>query len=215
MILTAAPARPPSRARARCHRLACHDRAELVDPATAPPRSPFACSTRSRRPRPPLPAEDGQCPGGVVDGEPEAPLRVQAAPRPQVSQRRTRSRPRTLKFSFERYKGAGPRNCRPGSASGDRRSLTVRFHLTEPGRLHYLLRTTPPRAVSSSPRSTSPRWGTRDSASTHRRRPYKFVSHKPGVEVVLEANADTGGTRRTSQRVTMKSVPRGPRGWRC
>ena len=45
--------------------------------------------------------------------------------------------------------------------------------------------------------------------------PYKFVSHIPGIELVMEANEGYWRKMPSVKRLVFKSVPDAPPGWLC
>jgi peptide/nickel transport system substrate-binding protein len=117
-----------------------------------------------------------------------------------------------VKFSFERYKGAGAKELALRVRQVDVVDpLTVRFVLKEPWPdFMTFCGTTATAAGIVLPKKYITRVGD-DAFRKHPigAGPYKFVSHNPGVEVVLEAN--TGYWRRVPsvKRLVMKSVPEG------
>jgi len=117
-----------------------------------------------------------------------------------------------VKFSFERYKGAGAKELGLRVRQVDVVDpLTVRFVLKEPWPdFMTFYGTTASAAGIVVPKKYVTRVGD-DGFRKHPigAGPYKFVSHNPGVEVVLEAN--TGYWRRVPsvKRLVMKSVPEG------
>src|SRR5438445_6034649 len=117
-----------------------------------------------------------------------------------------------VKFSFERYRGAGFKEFETrmqGVEIGD--PLTVRFVLKEPWpdfMTYY--GTTATAAGLVVPK----KYLTQVGDDGFRKQPigagpYRFVSHTPGVEVVLEANAGYWRRVPTVKRLVMKSVPEG------
>src|SRR5437899_1928438 len=117
-----------------------------------------------------------------------------------------------VKFSFERYKGAGAREL----ASRVRQveivdPLTVRFVLKEPWPdFMTFYGTTATAAGIVVPK----KYLTQVGDDGFRKQPigvgpYRFVSHTPGVEVVLEANPGYWRRVPTVKRLVMKSVPEG------
>jgi peptide/nickel transport system substrate-binding protein len=115
-----------------------------------------------------------------------------------------------VKFSFERYKGAGAKLLHDRVAQVEVVSpQVVRFHLKEPWpdfMTYY--GTTATAAGLVVPKKYLTQVGD-EGFKKHPigAGPYKFVSHKPGIEVVLEAN--TGYWRRVPnvKTLVMKSVP--------
>jgi peptide/nickel transport system substrate-binding protein len=117
-----------------------------------------------------------------------------------------------VKFSFERYKGAGAREMQERVRQVEIVDpLVVRFHLKEawPDFMTFY-GTTATAAGLVVPR----KYMTQVGEEAFRRAPigagpYKFVSHTPGVDVVLEAF--TGHWRKVPsvKRLVMKSVPEG------
>ena len=115
-----------------------------------------------------------------------------------------------VKFSFERYKGAGAKELQGRVREVEVVDpLTVRFHLKEawPDFMTFY-GTTATAAGIVVPKKYLTQVGD-DGFLKHPigTGPYKFVGHKPGVEVVLEAN--TGYWRRVPsiKTLVMKSVP--------
>ena len=115
-----------------------------------------------------------------------------------------------VKFSFERYKGAGAKLLQERVRQVEVVDpLTVRFHLKEawPDFMTFY-GTTASAAGIVVPKRYLQQVGD-DGFTKHPigAGPFKFVSHKPGVEVVLEAY--TGHWRKTPniKRLVMKSVP--------
>jgi peptide/nickel transport system substrate-binding protein len=115
-----------------------------------------------------------------------------------------------VKFSFERYKGAGAKEFQARVRQVEIVDpLTVRFHLKEiwPDFMTFY-GTTATAAGIVVPKKYLTQVGD-DGFKKHPigAGPYKFVSHKPGIEVVLEANP--GYWRRVPNVKTwvMKSVP--------
>jgi peptide/nickel transport system substrate-binding protein len=117
-----------------------------------------------------------------------------------------------VKFSFERYKGAGAGELHARVRQVELvDAATVRFHLKEPWPdFMTFYGTTATAAGLVVPR----KYVTQVGDDGFRRHPigagpYRFVSHTPGVEVVLEAF--TGYWRRVPnvRRLVMKSVPEG------
>jgi peptide/nickel transport system substrate-binding protein len=117
-----------------------------------------------------------------------------------------------VKFSFDRYKGAGAKELQARVQQVQILDpLTVRFHLKEPWPdFMTFYGTTATAAGTVVPK----KYVTQVGEEGFRKHPigagpYKFVSHTPGVEVMLEAYA--GYWRRTPsiKRLIMKSVPDG------
>jgi peptide/nickel transport system substrate-binding protein len=117
-----------------------------------------------------------------------------------------------VKFSYERYRGAGAKELQARIRQVDVVDpLTVRFQLKEPWPdFMTFYGTTATAAGIVVPKKYVTQVGD-DGFLKHPigAGPYKFVSHRPGVEVVLEAN--TGYWRRVPsvKRLVMKSVPEG------
>ncbi len=117
-----------------------------------------------------------------------------------------------VKFSFERYKGAGAKELRARVQRVEILDpLTARFTLKEPWPdFMTFYGTTATAAGIVLPKKYLEQVGD-DGFRKHPigAGPYKFVSHKPGVEVVLEAY--TGYWRHVPhvKRLIMKSVPEG------
>jgi peptide/nickel transport system substrate-binding protein len=115
-----------------------------------------------------------------------------------------------VKFSFERYKGAGAKELSTRVRQVEILDpLTVRFHLKEPWPdFMTFYGTTASAAGLVVPKKYLTQVGD-DGFRKHPigAGPYKFVSHKPGIEVVLEAY--TGYWRKVPhiKRIVMKSVP--------
>ena len=117
-----------------------------------------------------------------------------------------------VKFSFERYKGAASKELQARVRQVEVVDpLTVRFHLKEawPDFMTFYGTT-----ASAAGLVLPKKYLTQVGDEGFRKHPigagpYKFVSHKPGVEVVLEAY--TGHWRRVPniKRFIMKSVPEG------
>src|SRR5256712_3089964 len=117
-----------------------------------------------------------------------------------------------VKFSFERYKGAGARELSARVRQVDIVDpLTVRFVLKEPWPdFMTFYGTTATAAGIVVPK----KYLTQVGDDGFRKQPigagpYRFVSHTPGVEVVLEANAGYWRRVPTVKRLVMKSVPEG------
>ncbi|OLC17188.1 MAG: hypothetical protein AUH29_02785 [Candidatus Rokubacteria bacterium 13_1_40CM_69_27] len=116
------------------------------------------------------------------------------------------------KFSFERYQGAGARELRSRVQRVEVLDpLTVRFHLKEPWPdFMTFFGTTATAAGIVVPKKYLEQVGD-DGFRRHPigAGPYKFVSHTPGIEVVLDAY--TGYWRHAPyvKRLIMKSVPEG------
>ncbi len=117
-----------------------------------------------------------------------------------------------VKFSFERYRGAGAKEIQARVQRVDIVDpLTVRFYLKEPWPdFMTFYGTTATAAGIVVPK----KYVTQVGDEGFRRHPigagpYRFVSHKPGIEVVVEAY--TGYWRRVPsvKRFVMKSVPEG------
>src|SRR3989442_15726742 len=120
--------------------------------------------------------------------------------------------PEDVKFSFERYKGAGARELTARVRQVEIvDALTVRFHLKEPWPdFMTFYGTTATAAGIVVPKKYLIQVGD----DGFRKQPigagaYKFVSHTPGVDVVLEANPGYWRRVPTVKRLVMKSVPEG------
>ena len=117
-----------------------------------------------------------------------------------------------VKFSFERYKGAGGRALQERVRQLEIvDSLTVRFHLKEPWPDFLTFYGTSATAAGIVvPKKYMTQVGD-DGFKKHPigAGPYKFVSHTPGVEVVLEAYPGYWRHAPHVKRLTMKSVPDG------
>ena len=117
-----------------------------------------------------------------------------------------------VKFSFERYKGAGAKELNARVRLVETVDpLTVRFHLKEPWPdFMTFYGTTATAAGIVVPK----RYLVQVGDDQFRKQPigagpYKFVSHTPGVEVVLEAYPGYWRRVQTVKRLIMKSVPEG------
>jgi peptide/nickel transport system substrate-binding protein len=115
-----------------------------------------------------------------------------------------------VKFSFERYTGAGAKELQArvrGVEIVD--ALTVRFHLKEPWPdFMTFYGTTASAAGLVVPRKYLQQVG--DEGFVRHpigAGPFKFVSQKPGVEVILEANVHHWRKVPNIKRLVMKSVP--------
>ena len=117
-----------------------------------------------------------------------------------------------VKFSFERYKGAGASEMKGRVRQVEAVDpLTVRFHLREPWPdFMTFYGTTATAAGLVVPKKYVTQVGD-DGFLKHPigAGPYKFVSHKPGVEVVLEANTSYWRRVPAIKTWVMKSVPDG------
>jgi peptide/nickel transport system substrate-binding protein len=117
-----------------------------------------------------------------------------------------------VKFSFERYRGAGANEIQARVQHVEILDpLTVRFHLKEPWPdFMTFYGTTATAAGIVVPKKYLTQVGD-DGFRKHPigTGPYKFVSHKPGVEVVLEAYAGYWRRVPNVKRLIMKSVPEG------
>jgi peptide/nickel transport system substrate-binding protein len=117
-----------------------------------------------------------------------------------------------VKFSFERYRGAGAKEIQTRVQRVDIVDpLTVRFYLKEPWPdFMTFYGTTATAAGIVVPK----KYVTQVGDEGFRRHPigagpYRFVSHKPGVEVVVEAYAGYWRRVPSVKRFVMKSVPEG------
>jgi peptide/nickel transport system substrate-binding protein len=115
-----------------------------------------------------------------------------------------------VKFSFERYKGAGAKILQERVREVEVvNPLVVRFHLKEPWPdFMTFYGTTATAAGIVVPKKYLTQVG--DDGFKKQpigAGPYKFVSHKPGVEVVLEANPGYWRRAPTVKTLVMKSVP--------
>src|SRR5207249_2964392 len=115
-----------------------------------------------------------------------------------------------VQFSFERYKGTGAKDLKSRVARVEVvDALTIRFHLKEPWPdFMTFYGTTATAAGLVVPK----KYVTQVGDEGFRKHPigagpYKFVSHTPGIEVILEAY--TGHWRKVPnvKRLVMKSVP--------
>jgi peptide/nickel transport system substrate-binding protein len=116
------------------------------------------------------------------------------------------------KFSYERYKGAGAKELQARIQSVDVIDpLTIRFRLKEPWPdFMTFYGTTATAAGLVVPK----KYVTQVGDEGFRKHPigagpYRFVSHQPGVEVVLEANPAYWRHAPYVKRLVMKSVPEG------
>jgi peptide/nickel transport system substrate-binding protein len=117
-----------------------------------------------------------------------------------------------VKFSFERYKGAGAKEMQSRVREVEAADpLTVRFHLHEPWPdFMTFYGTTATAAGIVVPK----KYVTQVGDEGFRKHPigagpYKFVSHKPGIEVVLEANTAYWRRVPSIKTLVMKSVSDG------
>ena len=137
-------------------------------------------------------------------------LRVRAAQGRQVPQRRPHHRRGREVLVRALPRRGAPRRSRKRSPPSRRRTRArVRFRLKRAvARLHDLLRHAATGAAGSCRRSTSRRSATR---ASRRRRwapgPYKFVSFKPGVELVLEAYEQYWRKPPSVKRLVFKVIP--------
>jgi peptide/nickel transport system substrate-binding protein len=117
-----------------------------------------------------------------------------------------------VKFSFERYKGAGASEMRTHVKAVEVVDpLTVRFHLNAPWPdFMTFYGTTATAAGIVVPKKYLEQVG-EDSFKQHPigAGPYKLVSHTPGVEVVLEAYAGYWRQVPHVKRLIMKGIPEG------
>jgi peptide/nickel transport system substrate-binding protein len=117
-----------------------------------------------------------------------------------------------VKFSFERYKGAGAKALHERVRQVEIVDpLTVRFHLKEPWPDFLTFYGTSATAAGIVvPKKYLAEVGD-DGFTKHPigAGPYKFLSHTPGVEVVLEAYPGYWRHAPYVKRLTMKSVPEG------
>jgi peptide/nickel transport system substrate-binding protein len=117
-----------------------------------------------------------------------------------------------VKFSFERYKGAGAKAFQERVQQVEIvDALSVRFQLREPWPDFLTFYGTSATAAGI---VVPKKYLTQVGDDGFKRRPigvgpYKFVSHTPGVEVVLEAYAEYWRHVPHVKRLTMKSVPEG------
>ncbi|MGH2394367.1 MAG: ABC transporter substrate-binding protein, partial [Candidatus Limnocylindria bacterium] len=115
-----------------------------------------------------------------------------------------------VKFSFERYKGAGSKELHARVQRVEIVDpLLVRIHLKEPWPdFMTFYGTTATAAGIVVPKKYMTQVG-EEGFAKHPigAGPYKFVSHKPGVEVVLEANTSYWRKVPNVKRYVMKSVP--------
>jgi peptide/nickel transport system substrate-binding protein len=117
-----------------------------------------------------------------------------------------------VKFSFERYKGAGATALHARVRQVEIVDpLTIRFHLKEPWPdFMTFYGTTATAAGIVVPKKYLNQVGD-DGFKKHPigAGPYKFVSHKPGIEVIVEANPAYWRRVGSVKRFVMKSVPEG------
>jgi peptide/nickel transport system substrate-binding protein len=117
-----------------------------------------------------------------------------------------------VKFSYDRYKGAGAKELQAHVRQVDVVDAhTVRFHLREPWPdFMTFYGTTATAAGIVVPRKYVTQVGD-DGFKRHPigAGPYKFVSHRPGVDVVLDAWPEHHRRSPHVKRLTMKSVPEG------
>ena len=117
-----------------------------------------------------------------------------------------------VKFSFERYQGAGAKALQERVQQVEVIDpLTVRFHLKEPWPDFLTFYGTSATAAGI---VVPKRYLTQVGDEGFKKHPigagpYRFVSHKPGVEVVLEAYREYWRQAPHIRRLTMKSVPEG------
>jgi len=115
-----------------------------------------------------------------------------------------------VKFSFERYKGSGAKELQARVGQVEILDpLTVRFHLKEPWPDFMTFYGT---TATASGIVVPKKYLTQVGDDGFRKHPigigpYKFVSHKPGIEVVLEANPGYWRKVPHIKRIVMKSVP--------
>jgi len=114
------------------------------------------------------------------------------------------------RFSFERYKGAGVKDLQARVRQVEVVDpMTVRFHLKAPWPDFLTFYGTPATAAAI---VVPKKYVTQVGDEGFRKHPigagpYKFVSHTPGVEVVLEANPAYWRHAPHVKRLIMKSVP--------
>ena len=117
-----------------------------------------------------------------------------------------------VKFSFERYKGAGAKELQAHVRQVEIVDpLTVRFHLKEPWPDFMTFYGT---TATAGGLVVPKKYLTQVGDEGFRKHPigagpYKFVSHKPGVEVVLEANPGVLAARALRQAGDHEERPRG------
>jgi peptide/nickel transport system substrate-binding protein len=117
-----------------------------------------------------------------------------------------------VKFSFERYKGAGAKQLQERVRQVEIVDpLVVRFHLKEPWPDFLTFYGTSATAAGI---VVPKKYLTQVGDEGFRKHPigvgpYKFVSQKPGIEVVLEANPGYWRHAPHVKRLVMKSVPEG------
>jgi peptide/nickel transport system substrate-binding protein len=115
-----------------------------------------------------------------------------------------------VQYSFERYKGAGAAELKKKVKAVEVIKLhQVRFHLHEPWPDFLTFYATPATGAGW----IVPKNYTENIGSEKFKEqpiglgPYRFVSHQPGVELVLEANADYWRKTPHVKRLVMKSIP--------
>ena len=117
-----------------------------------------------------------------------------------------------VKFSFERYKGAGAKELQAHVRQVEIVDpLIIRFHLKEPWPDFMTFYGT---TATAGGLVVPKKYLTQVGDEGFRKHPigagpYRFVSHKPGIEVVLEANPGYWRHAPYVKRVIMKSVPEG------
>ena len=117
-----------------------------------------------------------------------------------------------VKFSFERYKGAGAKELQAHVRQVEIVDpLIIRFHLKEPWPDFMTFYGT---TATAGGLVVPKKYLTQVGDEGFRKHPigagpYRFVSHKPGVEVVLDANPGYWRHAPYVKRVIMKSVPEG------
>jgi peptide/nickel transport system substrate-binding protein len=117
-----------------------------------------------------------------------------------------------VKFSFERYRGAGAKEMQARVRQLEIVDpYLVRFHLKEPWPDFMTFYGT---TATASGIIVPKKYVTQVGDEGFRKHPiglgpYKFVSHKPGVEVVIEANPGYWRRAPHVKRFVMKSVPEG------
>src|SRR5438034_7405759 len=115
-----------------------------------------------------------------------------------------------VKFSYDRYRGAGSRELQARVRQVEIIDpLTVRFHLKEPWPDFMTFYGT---TASAAGLVVPKKYLTQVGDDGFKKQPigagpYKFVSHKPGIEVVLEANTSYWRRVPNVKTLVMKSVP--------
>jgi peptide/nickel transport system substrate-binding protein len=115
-----------------------------------------------------------------------------------------------VQYSFERYKGAGAPELKKKVKTVEvLKPHQVRFHLHEPWPDFLTFYATPATGAGwIVPKNYTEKIGSEKfKEQPIGLGPYRFVSHQPGVELVLEANADYWRKTPHVKRLVMKSIP--------